>query len=84
MSDSLTQALAGPGPHTAESLAERLTAFPLEAIRDALDALTAQGVLAREDGSSGPPEYRLVAPDRYVQINLDVIKDPAGGPRRKP
>ena len=80
MSDSLTDALSNPGPHTAESLAARLPAFPLDAIRSALEALAAQGVLARDTPDGGPPEYRLVAPERYVQANLDVIKDPAGGP----
>ena len=83
MSDSLTQALSNPGPHTAESLAERLPAFPLESIRSALEALTAQGVLARENGEGGPPQYRLVSPELYAQANLDVIRDPAGGHNRR-
>ncbi len=83
MSDSLTQALSNPGPHTAESLAARLPAFPLEAIRAALEALAAQGVLARESEEGGSPHYRLVAPELYAQVNLDVIQNPGGGPNRR-
>jgi hypothetical protein len=74
MSD-LNQALSGPGPHTVVSLSRALPGFPPEAIREALEALTAQGVLAKEDGADGP-EYRYVAPERYAQANLDVIKNP--------
>lgn len=77
MSDALREALANPGPHTAESLAEKLPHFPVEAIRQALQVLTAQGVLERTEGDGGRPEYRYVAPDRYAQINLDVVRDPA-------
>ena len=74
MSD-LKEALSSPGPHTVVSLSRALPGFPPEAIREALEVLAAQGVLAKEEGPDGP-EYRYVAPDRYVQANLDVIKNP--------
>jgi predicted ArsR family transcriptional regulator len=76
MSDPLSKALADPGPHTVDSLAERLPAFPAEAIRDALEALAAQGVLERSIGSDGKAEYRYIAPERYTQADLDVIRNP--------
>jgi predicted ArsR family transcriptional regulator len=85
MSDSLNQILAEAGPHTAESLAARLPHFPVDAIRQALEALTAQGVLEREVGEEGGvPTYRYVAPERYVQHTWDVIKDPAKKPGVNP
>jgi Fe2+ or Zn2+ uptake regulation protein len=79
VADDLTRALSNPGPHTAESLVERLPGFPLEAVREALETLAAQGVLARHDQPDGTTAYEYVAPDRYVQVNLDVIQDPAKG-----
>jgi predicted ArsR family transcriptional regulator len=83
MSDHLARALSDPGPHTAESLAERLPDFPIEAIRGALETLAQQGVLERrEQPDGGPPEYRYVAPERYAQANLDVVRDPAKSRRR--
>lgn len=77
MSNGLTEALSNPGPHTVDSLAEKLPHFPAGVIQDALEALAAQGVLERIEGEGGRAEYRLVAPERYVQINRDVIVDPA-------
>jgi len=84
MSDSLNDALAEAGPHTAESLAERLPHFPVEAIRQALDALANQGVLERVAGEDGVTAYRYVAPERYVQHTWDVVKDPGKRPGVKP
>jgi hypothetical protein len=75
--------LQSPGPHTAASLARRLPAFSEEAIAQALEALTAQGVLEQEPGPDGEPQYRYVAPERYSQINLDVVRDPGTGIRRR-
>lgn len=83
MADTLTDALSNPGPHTAESLAGRLPHFPPDAIRDALEALSAQGVLERAVREDGTPEYRYVAPEKYAQANLDVIKDPSKGQNRR-
>jgi hypothetical protein len=83
MSDQLTKALSDPGPHTAESLAERLPGFPLEAIRSALDVLAQQGVLERVERPDASPEYRYVAPERYVQINQDVITNPGARHTRR-
>jgi predicted ArsR family transcriptional regulator len=83
MPDTLTEALSNPGPHTAETLAERLPHFSPETIRDALEALAAQGVLRRSLREDGTPEYHYVAPEKYVQANLDVIKDPAKGQNRR-
>lgn len=85
MPDTLNDALSDPGPHTAESLAERLPHFPVDAIREALEALAAQGVLERVAVEGGSTQYRYVAPEKYVQHNLDVVRDPArrgGGPSR--
>jgi len=83
MSDALRDALSDPGPHTAESLADRLPHFPPVVIRDALEALAAQGVLERTTRPDGAVEYRYVAPDRYAQIHMDVVKDPAKAFERK-
>ncbi|MND09383.1 hypothetical protein D3C83_326640 [compost metagenome] len=52
-------------------------------IAQALEALTAQGVLRRTDGPSGA-EYEYVAPERYVQAGMDVVRDPAKRANRKP
>ena len=82
MSDMLANAIRDPGPHTAESLAERLPAFPREAIEHALEALAAQGVLARTQRPDGTAEYRYVAPEKYVQHNLDVVRNP-GDPHNR-
>jgi predicted transcriptional regulator len=82
VSDALSRALADPGPHTAASLAARLPEFPRAAVEAALEALAAQGVLERLDRPDGPPEYRYVAPERYVQADMDVIRNP-GGPHNR-
>lgn len=73
---SLDEALRDPGPHTADTLAERLPGFSLEVIRQALETLAAQGVLERSQRADGALEYRYVAPERYVQAGLDVVRDP--------
>lgn len=83
MADTISEALGGPGPHTVESLAARLPDFPAEAIREAVEALTLQGVLGRETGPDGVTEYRLVAPERYAQINHDVVRHPPQAQRRR-
>lgn len=76
MSDQFSRVLSDPGPHTARSLAERLPDFPLAAIREALEALAAQGVLSKATRPDGEVEYRYLAPERYAQANLDVARDP--------
>ena len=76
MAETIPDILANPGPHTPASLAERLPFLSRDAIENALEALSAQGVLARAVGTDGSPEYRLVAPDRYVQAGMDVVRDP--------
>jgi len=86
MSDQITRAFQDAGPHTADSLAERLSGFPREAVEQALETLSAQGVLERTVREDGVAEYRYVAPDRYVQHNLDVIVNPGdthNRPRRR-
>ena len=82
MADKLAEALANEGPLTVETLAERLPHFPPAAIQEALEALTGQGVLERTLRPDGTPEYRYVAPERYAQINLEVIRNP-GDPRTR-
>ena len=84
MSGSISEAMRDGAEHTADSLAERLPSFPPEAIRDALEALAAQGVLARTTGDDGLVRYRYAAPELYGQINQDVIRDPGTGIRRRP
>jgi len=84
MPEELERALRDAGPHTARSLAARLPAFAPEAIAAALEALAAQGVLSREPGEAGEPAYRYVDPARYQQANLDVVRDPGTGIRRRP
>lgn len=83
MSKSLESLLNDPGPHTVESLAARLPAFPLLAIQQALEALAAQGVLRREEGPDGKPQYVYVDPSRYVQANRDVIVNPGAAHNRR-
>ena len=80
--NSLQQAMRDPGPHTVDSLAARLPHFPREAIRQALELLTAQGVLERVSDESGEA-YRYVDPARYAQAGMDVVVNPAGPPSRR-
>ena len=75
MNDPLAGVLSNPGPHTLDDLHARLPAFSREAIGAALEALTAQGVLLREGEGPGAT-YRYAAPERYVQANQDVIRNP--------
>lgn len=84
MPADLTEALSNAGPHSVASLAERLPHFPREALREALEALAEQGVLAREEGPDGETLYRYLDPARYQQANLDVVRDPGTGIRRRP
>lgn len=84
MPSSLTDALADAGPHTLDSLAARMPDFPRNAIAQALEALTAQGVLTRETGPDGAVQYRYTAPERYVQANQDVIRDLGQRGNRRP
>jgi hypothetical protein len=83
MSDSLNSALSDPGPHTVDALVKRLPHFPREAVEQALEALTSQGVLEKWFSETGEAQYRYVAPERYVQINRDVIVNP-GAPHNRP
>jgi hypothetical protein len=84
MPTSLNEALADAGPHTVDSLAARMPEFSREVIAHALEALTAQGVLAREVGDDGVASYRYVSPERYVQANQDVIRDVGQRSNRRP
>jgi predicted transcriptional regulator len=83
MSESLTRALSDPGPHTVESLADRLPDFPAAAIQEALETLSAQGVLERIERPDGDTEYRYIAPERYAQANMDVIQNPGRRPNQR-
>jgi hypothetical protein len=83
MSTYLTDELRKAGPQSATSLAQRLPQFPAAAVEEALEALAAQGVLAREAGPAGEILYTLCAPERYTQIHLDVVRDPARGANRR-
>ncbi len=75
MDNPFSRTLRESGPQTAAALATRLP-FPVQVIQDALDHLTIQGVLEREQFENEPPRYRYVAPERYAQIHLDVVRDP--------
>jgi predicted transcriptional regulator len=81
MKPSLPATLAQDGPHTVDTLAARLPFFSREAIAAALEALAAQGVLQRDETSDGTV-FHYVAPERYVQIEQDVIRSPGGGALR--
>ena len=83
MAETISEALSGPGPHTVESLAARLPYFPVGAIQEAVEALMLQGVLSRESLPDGSEAYRLVAPERYAQINHDVVRHPPQAQRRR-
>jgi hypothetical protein len=84
MTTPLTEALADAGPHTVDSLAARMPEFPRDAIAQALEALTTQGVLAKDLGDDGVASYRYVSPERYVQANQDVIRDVGQRGNRRP
>lgn len=84
MPTTLTEALADAGPHTVDSLSERMPEYSRDVISQALEALTAQGVLSRELGEDGVASYRYVAPERYVQANQDVIRDVGQRGNRRP
>ena len=84
VSDPLSQELLHAGPQTAEELAARLPGYPPEVIAQALEALADQGVLQREAGEGEAPRYRYTDPGRYHQINLDVVRDPGTGIKRRP
>lgn len=78
MTDPIKQALSDSEPRTAEWLADRLPGFPVEAVRQALQTLAQQGVLEEIRGTEGATaSYRYVAPERYVQANQDVVRDPS-------
>jgi DNA-binding HxlR family transcriptional regulator len=84
MATTLTEALTDAGPHTVDSLAARMPEYSRDTLTQALEALTAQGVLAREIGDDGVAFYRYVAPERYVQANQDVIRDVGQRGNRRP
>jgi len=62
--------------HSVDSLAALLPDFPRDAIEQALEALTAAGVLAVEGGESGERRYRYYHPERYRLINAPLIRQP--------
>lgn len=84
MATTLTEALAGAGPHTVDSLAARMPEYSRDVIAQALEALTAQGVLSREAREDGLAQYRYVAPERYLHANQDVIRDIGQRGNRRP
>lgn len=84
MALSLNEALADAGPHSVDSLSARMPEFSRDVIAQALEALTAQGVLTREIREDGVAQYHYVAPERYVQANQDVIRDVGQRGNRRP
>jgi hypothetical protein len=83
--ERLAQALdeMDPGGETVDSLAARLSAFPREAVEEALTMLSAAGVLRKEPGPDGTPRYFYADPSRYKLANMDVIRQPDGATRRR-
>lgn len=77
MQTDLARSLKESGPLTADELAQRLTHFDRAAVAFALEALADQGVLERVAREDGETAYRYTAPERYVQIDRDVVHDPA-------
>ena len=84
MPDPISDALRQTGPQSAAEVAARLPGYPPEIVAEALEALAEQGVLQREGGEGELPKYRYLAPERYQQINLDVVRDPGTGIKRRP
>ena len=78
VSQSLSQALGelSAEGETVESLADRLSQFPREAIADALTMLTDAGVLRRETGPDGTVRYFYADPSRYKLADMDVVRRP--------
>jgi hypothetical protein len=74
--EPLTQALSeiSPEGETVESLAARLPSFPREAVAEALELLSAAGVLRKESGPDGTLRYFYADPSRYKLADLDVIR----------
>ena len=76
MSDEIQKAFEEQPLQSANSLAERLPDFPRDAIAEALESLSAAGVLARETGPEGERLYRYQHPERYRLINAPLIRQP--------
>lgn len=76
MSDEIQKAFEEHQVQTVDSLAELLPDFPREAIAEALESLSAAGVLAREAGPDGAQVYRYNHPERYRLINAPLIRQP--------
>ena len=72
-----------PQGETVDSLAARLPAFPRSAVEEALSMLSAAGVLRHETGTDGILRYFYADPSRYKLADMDVIRQPDGGTRRR-
>jgi predicted transcriptional regulator len=72
-----------PNGETVDSLAARLPAFPRSAVEEALAMLCDTGVLRRETGPDGILRYSYADPSRYKLADMDVIRQPDGGTRRR-
>ena len=82
--EPLAQALdeIDPCGETVDSLAARLSAFPREAVEEALTMLSAAGVLRKETGPDGTLRYFYADPSRYKLAGMDVVRQPDGATRR--
>jgi hypothetical protein len=82
--ERLRQALdeMDPGGETVDGLAARLSAFPREAVEEALTMLSAAGVLRKETGPDGTLRYFYADPSRYKLAGMDVVRQPDGATRR--
>lgn len=67
-----------PSGETVDSLAARLPGFPPEAIEEALDMLSAAGVLRKEAAPDGTLRYFYADPSRYKLAEMDVVRRPDG------
>jgi hypothetical protein len=71
-----------PEGETVDTIAARLQGFPRDAVAEALEMLTAAGVLRKEAGPDGTLRYYYSDPSRYRLADTDVVRRPDGAVRR--
>lgn len=62
--------------YTLDGLAHLMPDLDREALENAVEALTAAGVLTKDSDQSGEPMYRYTHPDRYRLIDVPDVKVP--------
>ncbi len=77
MNQEMLGAISDGQARSLPELLERLPQYPEDVLRFAIAALVQQGVLQQETRpEDGTAIYRYVAPERYAQINQDVVSNP--------